>query len=1515
MLSMAEAVHKASIVCCFMTPEYEKSPNCKLELESAQNQGKRIITCLLSDRKVWKPTVGKWLHFITNSIIAIDFTGTSEASIRSKITELINKIREQHSASSASPPNNTFEPIRSKYLNENQIERIVSGSRFPIEQSYINLSIVENKEQKDKEKKLEQESHGKKEVILGTFEEIYGIKTSIDAEIMFEKCKDRIKKVLILGRAGIGKSTFCQYVTYRWAKGEIWPEYDLVVLIHLRKLTNDRYPPRNKYLPADLVEKEYFPCDDLSTEDKKYFKEQCNKDKVLWILDGYDEFAQNIPEQLKDVFDHLRNTQHHILTSRPYAISLPYDIKMEIVGFTDDNIPKYVGQFFDQISTEMTNASLESEKLLRFLRFNPSIWGIAHIPVNLDLICSLWTDPDTSKTTLLTMTRLYDNITEWLCRRYLARQDKKHETITKQAVHKLCRTELQFLEHLAFKAMENNEILLSPALLEETENEMEQSLADHPQLLNIGILKSYDIQPTGNRVETNKQHYFVHLSFQEHFAARHLVRTLQCSNNKKALDFIHNHKYNQRFALVFVFASGLLTQPKYKSAMHAFWATIQEEPLDLVGLRHIKLITECIDEIISQTVFKDSSYYLKKISKWLGICARQKAPAITKHLSQSLERATSVVNTSLIQHRLRVLLGPNDWVIKLNILKVLSNVSITEVTAELLSTISATLRDEEKHLRKYACEALGKIGRKAETIEVIAALVGATHDEDEHVRNEAYKALRKINEKAATSEVIAALLGTIRDENDNVRMYACEALGKIGEKAATNEMIAALLDATRDERVNIRLRACDALEKIGENAATSEVIGALVSAMRNEHYSVREKASGALGKIGERAATSEVIAALLGARRDEHDNVRAAACQALGEIVEKAATSEVIEALVDATRDERVDVQLKAFQALGEIGEKAATSVVIAALLGAMRDEDDIVLRYASKALGRVGEKAATSEVIEALAGALCNEHYGVRMYACEALRKIGEKATTSEVIARLVGAMRNEHDDVQEQACKALGRVGEKAATSEVVAAFLGAMGDEYDNVRDEASEALGKIGKKAATGEVIAALLAAMRDGDEIVRRHACKALGRVGEKAATSEVVAAFLGAMGDEYDNVREEASEALGKIGKKAATGEVIAALLAAMRDGDEIVRRHACKALGRVGEKAATREVIAAFLGAMGDEYDNVRDEASEALGKIGKKAATGEVIAALLAAMRDGDEIVRRHACKALGRVGEKAATSEVVAALLVVIRDEHEDVRKEACGALGKIGAKAATSEVIAALVGARHDEHDNVRAAASQALGEIGEKAATSEVIAALVGAMRDEDEIVRRCACKALNKIGEKVATRQGITSMIEASFGNADFWDYYTTPVLEKVIVSYEGMRKLRSEMIPKLASCIRNAHEINGGAMRSDRLIHIYLETGDYAWLPVIAYVALLQGIAVTAAGGMINVYDSSGLVELPVSNSTLVEALVKSFRTQKTQLEFDSDASDGNWKEKAVDTHFCLLLFGMQPFRVDMFS
>ena len=166
---------------------------------------------------------------------------------------------------------------------------------YPIEQSYINLAIVETKKQQEKEKKLRDAALI--DAVMGSFEEIYGTKTMIDIKDTFDTCKNQEKQVLIFGRAGIGKSTFCRYVAYKWATNSYWPQYELLALIPLRRLTVNRYPPLplgQSYSLIDLVKKEVFTFD-LSESEDKLLKKHFNAKNTLWILDGYDEIVQNVP--------------------------------------------------------------------------------------------------------------------------------------------------------------------------------------------------------------------------------------------------------------------------------------------------------------------------------------------------------------------------------------------------------------------------------------------------------------------------------------------------------------------------------------------------------------------------------------------------------------------------------------------------------------------------------------------------------------------------------------------------------------------------------------------------------------------------------------------------------------------------------------------------------------------------------------------------------------------------------------------------------------------------------------------------------------------------------------------------------------------------------------------------------------------------------------------------------------------------------------------------------------------
>jgi HEAT repeat protein len=648
---------------------------------------------------------------------------------------------------------------------------------------------------------------------------------------------------------------------------------------------------------------------------------------------------------------------------------------------------------------------------------------------------------------------------EWLCRRYLTVLNTQSIlTLSKDEIDQRCRTELAFLECLAFNTMKNNTIIIQPSLLRKALKEAKVSLQDHPHILNIGILKSFSKLGLGTQVETNKDHYFVHPTFQEYFAARYLANALKESPTAEIIGFIKHQKYNRHYTLLFTFTSGLLSENDAISCSDIFWANILGEPLDLVGIKHMQLLISCMQETITESTVPQQTELLESIANCIKYSFNSKGEIIRGHLLKSLRRAQAITCGQTIINMLIDLIHYNAKDTEA-IMSFLLELEISNPSTLLIIALTNKLDDDNEQVRQKACKIFGKMGEKVATAEVISMLVRALGDKSHYVRGNACEALGTMGEKAATCEVITKLVSALGDDSENVRRYACESLEEMGEKAAMNEVIPKLVSALGDENDYVRGNACKALGTMGEKAATNEVITKLVSALGDQSNDVRKHACEALGKMGEKAATNEVITKLVSALGDENDYVRGNACKALGTMGEKAATYEVITKLVSALGDESEDVRRYACESLEKMGEKAATNEVITKLVSALGDQSDDVRGNACEALGKMGEKAAMNEVITKLVCALGDENDYVRARACGALGGMSEKAATNEVITKLASALGDENDLVRVNACRALGKMSEKAATNEVIHELVVVMNNDTDYVNFAAAQAVGNI------------------------------------------------------------------------------------------------------------------------------------------------------------------------------------------------------------------------------------------------------------------------------------------------------------------------------------------------------------------------------------------------------------------------------------------------------------------------
>ncbi|CAF0795000.1 unnamed protein product [Adineta ricciae] len=893
--------------------------------------------------------------------------------------------------------NELYEQVKDEYRENSRIESLMNPAKsFPITESYINLSIVTSREQWEKEIQLHTEQNS--ETIYNTFEEIYGTKTTININDIFKTCHRQKQQVLVFGRAGIGKSTFCRYIAYQWATDTSWSEYELLVLIPLRRLTTNRYPklPNGQtYSLIDLIKKEIIRFN-LSEEKTKLLKTQFNIEKTLWILDGYDEIVQNIPKHLQDLFEQLLKTPHHILTSRPYLNTLSYDIQLEINGFTDENIEQYIEQFFCQLETNSIN---KSQSLIKYLRSNQRIWGVAHIPVNLELICSVWSNEDTLKTKDLTITSLYNTMIEWLYRRYLTSKDKKEHTNE---------IELTFLEYLAFYTMKSNTIVIRPSLLKKAAKDANISFEQNPDILNLGILKSFHKPNSiGTRIETDKDHYFVHLSFQEYFAARYLIKA-----KEEAIEFLKYEKYNQHYTLTFSFLFGLLSE----NDLEFYWNVILEKPFDFIGIRHIQLIILCLEA----TSIK-SNQLLQIVAQCIRFSFKINDQIFRKHLSYSLQKAPSLVCDPNILNVFIDLLDRGDIQTKSDVLTFISELKIRNPSQKLIQSIRKTTVDNErKEIRIKKCLALGSISEYIARKSVINLLIKALRDENNYARANAAYALGMVSKKNLTKKIIHKFMDLLMDGSENVRANASYVLERWKLKVITNKMIDKLVKLLGHKDKYVRTRVRYFFGNLAEHVPKEKLIKALDK--KNKNIRVGVLIVDVLNS--KQKPTNEIINLIIYTLKNTNENVRACALYVLGQMSEQIATEKMISKVINALEDESIYVRNSAYYLLADLNNIVINNEFINKLISALKDKNEDIRASACKALRKLSESQVTDEVMSMLLKALEDKSGYVRNNACETLGILGRIRATSEIIKKLIRLSNNDHFVVSNRAAEAVSHI-----------------------------------------------------------------------------------------------------------------------------------------------------------------------------------------------------------------------------------------------------------------------------------------------------------------------------------------------------------------------------------------------------------------------------------------------------------------------------------------------------------
>ena len=359
-----------------------------------------------------------------------------------------------------------------------------------------------------------------------------------------EEGEKPVRKVLVEGNGGMGKTTLCTMLSGGWAEGKLLTQFDCVLLLPLR----EQSVAQAESLP-DLF-KLLHSSESIRTSVVNELEES-EGERVLIIADGWDELeeARRYHKSFlyKFLFGDVLPFACVLLTSRPSASaplhSLPsVDRLVEVVGFNEEDIKQY-------IESEFEKCPEKSSGLIEQLDNNPLIQNVCTVPLNCAIICNLWHTLDQELPS--TLTELYTQIILNVILRDIKKKFPDFPIGLSLSNFDSIPPQLEPYWWLtckfAFEALSNDRLVFTE---EELGSFFPEGLDSNQMFLCFGLLQSArSLLPVGHGLSF----HFLHLTFQEYLAALHLV-TLP---TEEQLEVVRTHGTSSRFAMVWRFFFGL----------------------------------------------------------------------------------------------------------------------------------------------------------------------------------------------------------------------------------------------------------------------------------------------------------------------------------------------------------------------------------------------------------------------------------------------------------------------------------------------------------------------------------------------------------------------------------------------------------------------------------------------------------------------------------------------------------------------------------------------------------------------------------------------------------------------------------------------------------------------------------------------------------------------------------------------------------------------------------------------
>lgn len=350
--------------------------------------------------------------------------------------------------------------------------------------------------------------------VKGSFEQLLGLRDLMKEQFINEykiingdEAIDKYSKLLILGSAGAGKTTFTKFSAINYARN---PEKGLIpVHIQLRSFI------KHNISIFDFIVSHFkkYSIYDVET----ITEELLNNGRFIIYFDGFDEVSIDRIEKIADdirTFTTKYNKNRYVLTCRiaTYKGQFGGFKEVEIEEFKTEDIVTFIDNWF----TELESSKEKGESLKEIIKDKKQFSELAKSPLLLSLLCIVY---DNNLEIPIRRTTLYKRCLECLLRDWDSQRNFRRESKYSKLDEE---KKINLFSELAYNVHSKHKIFF-------TEDELYSMVS--AIIEKFGIAKS----ETREVIEEIQSHHgiilehaqnlysFSHLTFQEYFTANYLV--------------------------------------------------------------------------------------------------------------------------------------------------------------------------------------------------------------------------------------------------------------------------------------------------------------------------------------------------------------------------------------------------------------------------------------------------------------------------------------------------------------------------------------------------------------------------------------------------------------------------------------------------------------------------------------------------------------------------------------------------------------------------------------------------------------------------------------------------------------------------------------------------------------------------------------------------------------------------------------------------------------------------------